>query len=66
MLTYEFVQIKFIKFGGAEEKWLKKTNDARDEELGWLFKSTFIRSSHSVSSWCEFLPQIGSFSYFTV
>ncbi|KAJ7865666.1 hypothetical protein B0H13DRAFT_2253973 [Mycena leptocephala] len=32
--------IKFIKFSGAEEKWLKKTNDARDAELNWLFKST--------------------------
>ncbi|KAJ7254410.1 hypothetical protein B0H12DRAFT_1115460 [Mycena haematopus] len=35
--------IKFIKFGGAEERWLKKTNDARDIELGWLLKSRFMQ-----------------------
>jgi hypothetical protein len=32
-------QIKFIKFGGAEERWLKKANDARDVELDWFLKS---------------------------
>ncbi|KAF7346252.1 ATP-dependent bile acid permease [Mycena sanguinolenta] len=35
--------IKFIKFGGAEERWLKKVNDARDVELSWLWKSRFMQ-----------------------
>ncbi|KAF7355119.1 ATP-dependent bile acid permease [Mycena sanguinolenta] len=33
--------IKFIKFGGAEEQWLRKVNDAREDELSWLRKSRF-------------------------
>ncbi|KAJ7869640.1 hypothetical protein B0H13DRAFT_2202440 [Mycena leptocephala] len=46
----EFISsIKFIKFGGAEEKWLKKTNDARDEELGWLFKNRIVQLFHRVT-----------------
>ncbi|KAF8211386.1 multidrug resistance-associated ABC transporter [Mycena galopus ATCC 62051] len=35
--------IKFIKFGGAEERWLKKANDARDIELSWLRKVRFLQ-----------------------
>ncbi|KAJ6508827.1 hypothetical protein C8R45DRAFT_815212 [Mycena sanguinolenta] len=35
--------IKFIKFGGAEERWLKTVNDARDIELSWLLKSRLIQ-----------------------
>ncbi|KAF7346282.1 ATP-dependent bile acid permease [Mycena sanguinolenta] len=35
--------IKFIKFGGAEERWLKKVNGARDVELGWLWKSRVVQ-----------------------
>ncbi|KAF8211356.1 multidrug resistance-associated ABC transporter [Mycena galopus ATCC 62051] len=35
--------IKFIKFGGAEEQWLKKATDAREVELDWLRKIRFVR-----------------------
>ncbi|KAF8208888.1 hypothetical protein K438DRAFT_1813082 [Mycena galopus ATCC 62051] len=35
--------IKFIKFGGAEQQWLKKANDARDVELSWLLKSRIVQ-----------------------
>ncbi|KAJ6516119.1 hypothetical protein C8R45DRAFT_1087239 [Mycena sanguinolenta] len=34
--------IKFIKFGGAEERWLSRVNDAREVELSWLRKSRFV------------------------
>jgi hypothetical protein len=41
-----FPQIKFIKFGGTEKRWLAKVNDAREVELRWFMKS-IVRPSSS-------------------
>ncbi|KAF7352973.1 Multidrug resistance-associated ABC transporter [Mycena venus] len=56
--------IKFIKFGGAEERWLKKANDAREIELGWLLKERFMDIAFSIT-WM-LLPLLISVSSFYV
>ncbi|KAJ7499148.1 hypothetical protein FB451DRAFT_27658 [Mycena latifolia] len=56
--------IKFIKFGGAEEKWLRKANDSRDVELKWLLKSKLMGLAFQVT-W-TLLPLLISVSSFYV
>ncbi|KAJ6599295.1 hypothetical protein DFH09DRAFT_1130673 [Mycena vulgaris] len=56
--------IKFIKFGGAEEKWIKKANDSRDVELSWLLKSRLMEISFHIT-WM-LLPLLISVSSFYV
>ncbi|KAJ6516148.1 hypothetical protein C8R45DRAFT_1049577 [Mycena sanguinolenta] len=45
--------IKFIKFGGGEERWLEKVNNAREVELSWLLLPLLI----SVSSFYVYVWQ---------
>ncbi|KAJ7104541.1 hypothetical protein C8R43DRAFT_906911 [Mycena crocata] len=56
--------IKFIKYGGSEEQWLKKANDARNVELGWLLKSRFMEIALELT-W-NLLPLLISMSSFYV
>ncbi|KAJ7047568.1 P-loop containing nucleoside triphosphate hydrolase protein [Mycena alexandri] len=56
--------IKFIKLGGAEERWLTKANDARDVELTWLVKSRFMEIAFHIT-WM-LLPVLISVSSFYV
>ncbi|KAF7342065.1 ATP-dependent bile acid permease [Mycena venus] len=56
--------IKFIKFGGAEERWVKKVNDARKVELTWFMKSRFMEVATHIS-W-TLLPLLISVSSFYI
>ncbi|KAJ6539128.1 hypothetical protein B0H19DRAFT_1269480 [Mycena capillaripes] len=59
--------IKFIKFGGAEERWLKKANDARDIELSWLLKSRFAEIALHITWYSTFIHgRLSSISSFFV
>ncbi|KAJ7121096.1 multidrug resistance-associated ABC transporter [Mycena epipterygia] len=56
--------IKFVKFFAWEDRWMKRTMDARGEELDWLAKGVFGQSSRS-SLWSTSPVALSLISLFT-
>ena len=43
-------QVKFIKFFAWEEQWIKRTLDARENEIRWMRKGLFLLHAKDISN----------------